>query len=377
MIRALFWLLALASIAVALALLGKVTEGYAIFVVSGHRIDMSFNAFVILLLIGYAALFVLWKSIALLASLPERVRMHREGKARQEARSRFYGGITAYLEGHYAEALAASKAAMSQEETRALAILIAAKSAHAQGLASERDALLADARQIDSGSELSRLLVAADLMLKEGRFVDAQRALSEALKQDRDNGRAWLLRHECARGQKQWGEALAALNEMQRLKTVSDDRIAELRQEALIKQIGTLPTAAEVLEAWRSEKPADRLRGRFALAVADALIGMEGVASAREVLEAVLVDGWNEGAAARWGDAAPDRPSDVTVKMIERAERWLLDHPRDGGLLLSLGKLCLKQGLPGKARGYLEASLSVSTSAGLRAQAETLLQAKE
>jgi HemY protein len=375
MIRALFWLLILAAIAVAVALLGKVTDGFAIFMVAGQRIEMSFNAMLVMVGVGYVVGYLLLRALGLLLALPARVRKHREEKATRDARNRFYGGIAAYLEGRYAEALTASKAAMSEDETRALAALIAAKSAHAQGLASERDALLAEARNVDSSSDLARLLVAADLFIKEERFVDAQRALTDALKQDRDSARAWVLKHDVARAQKQWRDALVALGEIVRLKGLPDARSAELRQDATVKMLASLPTSQEVLETWRALKSQDRLQPRIALAAADTLIGMDAVISAREVLEAVLDKEWHEGAAARYGDAASDRSGESTLAMIERAEKWLLQHPRDAGLLLSLGKLCLKQGLPGKARGYLEAGMALSTSAGARAEAETLLTA--
>ena len=43
---------------------------------------------------------------------------------------------------------------------------------------------------------------------------------------------------------------------------------------------------------------------------------------------------------------------------IERGERWLVGHNRDPELLASLGRLCAQAELWGKARSFLEASLS-------------------
>jgi HemY protein len=50
------------------------------------------------------------------------------------------------------------------------------------------------------------------------------------------------------------------------------------------------------------------------------------------------------------------------LKQIERAENWLKLHPEDAALLQTLGKLCMKQELWGKAQSYLEASLSIEPS---------------
>ena len=47
------------------------------------------------------------------------------------------------------------------------------------------------------------------------------------------------------------------------------------------------------------------------------------------------------------------------IPLIEQAERWLKQHTDDAGLLLALGKLCIHQGLWGKAQSYLDASISV------------------
>ena len=43
---------------------------------------------------------------------------------------------------------------------------------------------------------------------------------------------------------------------------------------------------------------------------------------------------------------------------MERGERWLLEHERDAQLLATLGRLCAQAELWGKARSFLEASLS-------------------
>lgn len=50
--------------------------------------------------------------------------------------------------------------------------------------------------------------------------------------------------------------------------------------------------------------------------------------------------------------------SDATGR-LSRAEKWLRLHPQDDVLLLVLGRLCVEQQLWGKAKSFLEASLSI------------------
>src|SRR5207249_4653652 len=58
---------------------------------------------------------------------------------------------------------------------------------------------------------------------------------------------------------------------------------------------------------------------------------------------------------------AATRAAEARVR-IERAERWLLEHERDPELLAALGRLCAQAELWGKARSFLEASLSFEES---------------
>jgi HemY protein len=49
---------------------------------------------------------------------------------------------------------------------------------------------------------------------------------------------------------------------------------------------------------------------------------------------------------------------------LRRAESWLDAHPNDAALLLTLGRMCVRLSLWGKAAQYLERSLALSPSSG-------------
>ena len=82
---------------------------------------------------------------------------------------------------------------------------------------------------------------------------------------------------------------------------------------------------------------------------------------AAELIEHSLDQNWDSDLAARYGDCADcaDSTGDAGTRQIERAERWLAAHPGDAMLLLTLGRLCAREKLWGKARNYLDASISV------------------
>jgi HemY protein len=98
-----------------------------------------------------------------------------------------------------------------------------------------------------------------------------------------------------------------------------------------------------------------RMEPAIAATAARYHLALGNTEAARAIVEQALEREWNPALVALYGEAAG---SDA-LPQIERAEKWLRQHARDPALLLALGKLCMKQGLWGKAQSYIEASLAL------------------
>jgi HemY protein len=108
----------------------------------------------------------------------------------------------------------------------------------------------------------------------------------------------------------------------------------------------------QLLEYLR-QLPARENSPRLAIPLAEALIEHGAHDQAQRLIEGQLSVQWDPAWISLYGQL---RGHDLIAR-IARAEAWLLEHPRDPRLLHALGRLCLSQGLWGKAQGYLEASL--------------------
>jgi len=84
-------------------------------------------------------------------------------------------------------------------------------------------------------------------------------------------------------------------------------------------------------------------------------LALGGNAEAQQIIEQALDREWNPTLVALYGESA----GTDALPQIERAEKWLRAYARDPALLLALGKLCMRQGLWGKAQSYIEASLAL------------------
>jgi HemY protein len=123
---------------------------------------------------------------------------------------------------------------------------------------------------------------------------------------------------------------------------------------------------------------------RIAAAGARHAAALGRAALAREIIENALAAEWVPTLVLLYGEL-PSNPDEEKVAearaRIERAERWLLERNRDAHLLATLGRLCAQAELWGKARSFLEASLSFEESRAARIElarlAERLGQADE
>jgi HemY protein len=115
---------------------------------------------------------------------------------------------------------------------------------------------------------------------------------------------------------------------------------------------------AALKECWDKIPAAAQSDPKIAVVAARCHIALGDTAQAARIIERSLADAWDRDLVALYAECAGPE----AVALIERAESWLKAHPRDGVLLLALGKLCAQQELWGKAQSYLEASVAVEAN---------------
>jgi HemY protein len=158
---------------------------------------------------------------------------------------------------------------------------------------------------------------------------------------------------------RRWDEVLATLAALGRLDAIGEAERDALARAAHLGNLNRKAQDSQALSAYWKQLPSDmRLDATLAAAAARYFLAAGGSEEAQSILEQALERDWNPALVALYGEAH----GTTALPQIERAERWLRDHPRDPALLLTLGKLCMKQGLWGKAQSCIEASLAMEPS---------------
>jgi HemY protein len=246
--------------------------------------------------------------------------------------------------------------ALLGEDTKGIAAIIAARSAHELGRFTEREQFLDHAKGTAPAVDQARLTTLADLLVSQGRYAEALGVLKDLSARDSRNLRLLRLKLQAEQALRNWDEVLETVASLVRLGGLGPEEAAAARRGAHLGNLNRKAQDAAALAAYWKQLPGDmRTDPAVAAAAARFHLALGGYAEAQQIIEQALEREWNPTLVALYGESAG---SDA-LPQIERAEKWLRAHARDPALLLALGKLCMRQGLWGKAQSYIEASLAL------------------
>jgi HemY protein len=357
--RAALWLVVIAAAAVAIALFGRHSDGLVIVVLAPWRIELSLNLLVLMVFAGYFAFYFLARLIATLLAIPARVKAYREARAKDRSRQSLNDALVAFFQGRYATAERAASQALAMDESKGVAAIIAAKSAHELGRFTEREAFLEKANTGRPEIDQLRLTTLADVLLGQSKHEEALAVLKELTQKDAKNVRLLRMRLQAEQALRRWDDVLATLAMLGRLDAIGGAERDSLTRAAHLGNLNRKALDAPALAAYWKQMPSElRPDPTLASTAARYFLAAGGSEEAQAILEQALEHEWSPVLVAIYGEAY----GTTALPQIERAERWLREHPRDPALLLALGKLCMKQGLWGKSQSYIEASLAMEPS---------------
>lgn len=354
----LVWILGLFAAAVALTIASH-NAAYVLLVYPPYRIELSFILFIILFLLAFVAGYGLVRLVIAALQLPTFVQNFRQEHKQNKTRELLDEELCAFFEGRYAAAEKAAARAMELGDSSALHPIIAARSAHELREYKKRDTYLSVAQGKTIGDSTMRLMTTSKFMLDQRDPRGALQALQE-LRNNGVKGHPGALSLELKAHQQagNWHEVLNTLGKLEARAAIDTTLATQLRQQAWLGKIRQQSDLAELTSCLK-EIPADiKYHSRITAAVTRALIQYGGDTLAAQLLSESLNAQWDSELVALYGECI----SKDVVAQIEQAEKWLMHHKQDAGLLLALGKLCFQQKLWGKAQSYLEASNSITPS---------------
>jgi HemY protein len=351
-------LLILFAVAAGLAVGARFNPGNVVLFYAPYRVDLSLNLFLIAELFLFVVAYYVVRAIVATKEMPEKVAAYRRGKRERDGNKALREALKALFEGRFGHAERAAGKAVDLPENSGVASLIGARAAHHMGQTERRDEWFSKVES-DPGLKTARLVSMTELLVDEHK---AERAL-EAVRELNASGvrhiqvLRWTLKAQ--QQAKNWPEVLKLVRTLDKhhaLHPALSNRLRELAYEDLLRQHGH--DAESLRRVWFDIPSADRKKPFVANCAAASFNARALYTEARDVVEKALDYEWDQRLIRAYREAAATEGSAALRTQIELCEQWTQKYPSDPELALTLGVLCFKQKLWGKAQRHMEQALS-------------------
>lgn len=370
--RGVIWLLLLAIVAVVAASVIGSNDNLVTLYWAPWRVDVSFNLFVVAVVVLCLALNALIQTIGSLVGLPRRAREWRVSRRDRVAQAALREALSQYFGGRYGRAhKAAQRAVAIQADTpeleadtefTVLGHLLAAGSLHRLQDRTRRDEQLARALDLARRSAAARSaeegahLLAAEWALDDR---DAPRTLELLARLPPGVARrtqALRLKLKAARLAHEPLEALKTARLLAKHQGISADAAQGLMRTLAIEALDAARDAEQTRRVWREFDAADRRDPMIGAHAARRLVGLGAVEDARAWLRPF----WERAATLPREErdtlafALAEAVEGIGPEWLPRLEAALQACPAEGALAYAVGRAMMARQLWGKARVLLE-----------------------
>jgi len=367
--RIFLWVLALFATAVGLAVAARFNTGNVVLFYPPYRIDLSLNLFFVLLLLFFALLYAIVRTVRNARKMPGRVAAYRQQRRERDANQALRDALKSLFEGRFVQAEKAADRAAGLPENAGCAALIGARAAHAMRQFDRRDTWLATIEN-DNSFKTARLISTIELLVDDHQTQAALDAIRELNASGTRHIHALRWSLKANQQAKNWDEVLRlvrSLDNHRALHPALSSRLRELAYEDLLTSRGH--DAESIRRVWQKIPAEDRMRPYVAVRAASAFNAIGLHDEARFLVGKALTAEWDERLLRAYRESAAEEGSSALLAQIEQCEDWTKKRPVDAELALTLGTLCLKQKLWGKAQRNLEQTLMGSPATELAQEA--------
>ena len=393
--RAALWFLALFAIAVVSALFAGNNAATVTLFWAPHRVDLSLNFVLLILVATFVLLYLALRTVALLFSLPVQAQRWRALQKERALNAELFNAQSHFMAGRYIRARKAALAALSLDQTidhashhandrpanaaqlRALAHVMAAQSAHALQDKTARDMHLANALEHHNPKAAQETregtqLLAANWALDDRDAPGALRWLAQLPQGAARRTLALRLKLKAAQLDNLSEQALETTRLLAKHHAFSVSAAQSLVRTLVLKMLDDARDVAQLQTVWRSLDAAERSQPEIAIHAASCLNALQGDP---QLVRTWLLPVWERMVAGddtlsvkliRTLEATLDSIDDSWLAKIENAQRA---NPRDPQLQYLAGMACKTRSLWGKAQQQLSQAAPQLKDASLQRSA--------
>jgi HemY protein len=371
--RWLFWTVIILGLTIGIALLASGNTGYVLIKTPTYRLETSLNFLIVVMSLSFICLHLALRLFNYTRNLPATVRTYKENLRKKAGHQALIQSLHALVEGRYELAEKTAAKALDLGEDAGLTALIGARAAHKLRHKTRRDYFLSEAERLAPKAAIARLLTQTEMLLDDQQYQLALTILKRLAVIEPHYQPALLMELKIQTRLKNWDRVLTILKTLEKTDLIEVLKIKEIRlqaHQALIKRYAQ--DVPSLNTYWKKLSEEDQFNERLVLTAVVLMIEAGAHDDAARIVEMNLTKHWSSALVRLLGNCITTSPT----KQLQQAEYWLMNHPNDADLLETLGKLCVRLQLWGKAESYYEASLSIEPSATRHLALANLLEQK-
>lgn len=311
---------------------------------------------ILLIIFSFVIIHVLFNFFKVLAFIPSQIHHWRQQRKIYQAQVMTRKGLIEFSEGYWSLAQKHLIRALPFTDTPLINYLTAARAAQELGENQRRDDFLREAKQSMPDTKIAIELTQAQLQLAHQQWEQALATLKHLQTFAPQHPHVLKLLLALYEQIKDWQQLIVLLPLVKKASILSEPEYQKIRVKAYTQALQDLIKANhhEALTLFQEKLPADlRYHPEITALYASHLIAEQELMKAERLLRRCLKKQFSETLVNLYGQFF------IHAEQLQFAEQLIKKQPDSAMLYLSLGRICLKSQLWGKAETYLQKSISL------------------
>ncbi len=331
--------------------------GYASFNYGDLTIELPLVKFAIGLFIVFVVFYLSLRVISHLFSAPKRIQVAALRRKQHKAIRDTKEGLTKFILGDWEQSEKLLLRGADNTDTACINYIWAARAAHQAGEYETRDHYLGMAKKCTPEAHSALNVLQAEHFLDQGLPERALACLNQQSNEIRSNSKIANLFVNAYVQLNDWKKLSEIIPNLKKNKGLNKQVLTEIQKQ-------TVRGLLRICKDKRNSENVENIGSQFKdvilanseLAVTYIeLLRAQGKHQTAETLIANALDSnWNTELVHQYGLLQLDDPNHA----LNKAEQWAQQHDDDANVFLTLGRLCKRAQLWGKAKSYYESSLS-------------------
>lgn len=320
-------------------------------------IESSLWVAMLALILLFILLYIIFRLIGKASSAAKRYHYWKISRRHSKGRALMRRGLCKLAEGEWANAEEMLIRAAKLSKRPLIDYLAAAKAAQAQQAFERRDKYLRLAHCADKNATIPIGLTQAKLQMDSKQWEQALATLQHLYQTAPNHSHVLKLLTTVYIKLQEWQKCLGLLPKVKKHKAIPEKELQPLERKVYLALLESAHhrEASLLIAFWKSLPRDYKADGDFVTLYVTALLTAHQDEVAMEQIESYLKKDWRPTIVALYGKIR----SDKTAHQLQCAEHWLKKHPQDPTLLLCLSTLCAEEKLWGKAKDYLQQSITI------------------